>query len=78
MENDELTKFQLLAMEQRIIEINNLIESDIELDEDVYNNLIDEIDRIEQKCTQSIKSIFKRERKNNINFRIKKIGLKIV
>ena len=67
MENDELTKFQLLVMENRVEEINALLDSVVELDDDICNNLIAELDEMETKILRSLKEI-----------RIKESGLRIV
>ena len=67
MENNQLTKFQLLAMENRVEEINTLLDSVVELDDDIYNNLIAELEEIEVKVLKSLKTI-----------RIKESGLRIV
>jgi hypothetical protein len=67
MENNELTKFQLLAMENRVEEINALLDSVVELDDDICDNLIAELDEMETKILRSLKTI-----------RIKESGLRIV
>lgn len=67
MENNELTKFQLLAMENRVEEINTLLDSVVELDDDICDNLIVELDEMETKILRSLKAI-----------RIKESGLRIV
>lgn len=67
MENNELTKFQLLVMENRVEEINALLDSVVELDDDICDNLIAELDEMETKILKSLKAI-----------RIKESGLRIV
>lgn len=67
MENNELTKFQLLVMENRVEEINALLDSVVELDDDICDNLIVELDEMETKILKSLKAI-----------RIKESGLRIV
>ena len=67
MENNELTKFQLLVMENRVEEINALLDSVVELDDDICDNLIVELDEMETKILRSLKTI-----------RIKESGLRIV
>ena len=67
MENNELTKFQLLVMENRVEEINALLDSVVELDDDICDNLIVELDEMETKILRSLKAI-----------KIKESGLRIV
>lgn len=50
---DELTKFELLVLEQRIVEIDRLL--DLDIDGDMCDNLIDELEEIELKLQKSMR-----------------------
>jgi hypothetical protein len=62
--DDELTKFELLVLDHRVTEINNLL--DLDLDDDICDNLIEELEEIEVKLLRSIRAI-----------KIKESGLRI-
>jgi hypothetical protein len=56
---EELTKFQLLVLDNRVNEINSLL--DLDLDEDICDNLIEELEEIEVKLQNSLKAIKRKE-----------------
>jgi hypothetical protein len=62
---DELTKFELLTLNNRFDEIIELL--DLDLDNDIHDNLIDELEEIKAKLKKSLKKI-----------RIRESGLRIV
>lgn len=64
MIDDQLTKFELLALDHRVTEINKLL--DLDLDDDIWDNLMSELDEIEEKLEKSIKA-----------YKIKQSGLRI-
>lgn len=64
MIDDQLTKFELLALDHRVTEINKLL--DLDLDDDICDNLIAELEDIEAKLLRSLKAI-----------KIKQSGLRI-
>lgn len=58
--NNELTKFELIIMEHRVMEVNELLDQE-ELPHDILDNLETELEHLEQKVIQSLKAIKIRE-----------------
>ena len=62
---NELTKFEILALDSRIDAISELL--DMDLDDDIHDNLVAELDSIEYKLERELKM-----------YRIRSSGLRLV
>ena len=74
---EEMTKFELLVLDNRIDEINELLDDET-LPDDIYDNLYAELDEIEMKLENALTAIKQRQQQDQRLERINNSPLSLV